>query len=102
MIKGIYNSKVKSFSKIKFFLDEDVYKNMDKVKSKPFSNSFEEQCECAESLYGSVLKLTFTKNDVLREIEKYRAFYSNEIIERVITIIFEQMRKYQYLFENNC
>lgn len=79
----------------------DVYKNMDKVNSKPFSNSFEEQCECAESLYGSVLKFTFTKNDVLREIEKYRAFYSNEIIERVITIIFEQMRKYHYLFEDD-
>ena len=76
----------------------DVYKNMDKVKSKPFSNSFEEQCECAESLYGNILKLSFTKNDVLSEIKKYRAFYSNEIIERVITIIFEQMRKYKYLF----
>ena len=79
----------------------DVYKNMDKVKSKPFSNSFEEQCECAESLYGSVLKFTFTKNDVLKEIDKYRSFYSNELIERVITIIFEQMRKYQYLFEDD-
>ncbi len=76
----------------------DVYKNMDKVRSKPFCNSFEEQCECAESLYGNILKFTFTKNDVLSEIEKYRAYYSNEIIERVITIIFEQMRKYQYLF----
>lgn len=74
---------------------------MDKVKSKPFSNSFEGQCECAESLYGSVLKFTFTKNDVLKEIDKYRSFYSNEIIERVITIIFEQMRKYQYLFEDD-
>ena len=33
MIKGIYNSKVKSFSKIKNFLDEDVYKNMDKGRA---------------------------------------------------------------------
>lgn len=79
----------------------DVYKNIDNVRSKPFSTSFEEQCECAEILYGTILNFSFTKNDVLNEIEKYRAFYSNEIIERVITTIFEQMRKYQYLFTFN-
>ena len=84
-----------------YSITADVYKNIDKVKSKPFSNSFEEQCECAESLYGSDLKFSFTKSDVLSEIEKYRTYYSNEIIERVITVIFEQMHKYQYLFENN-
>ena len=79
----------------------DVYKSIDKVRSKPFSNSFEEQCECAEVLYGTILNFSFTKNDVLNEIEKYRAFYSGEIIERVTTVIFEQMRKYQYLFTSN-
>ena len=81
-----------------YSVTEDVYKNMDKVKSKPFGNSFEEQCESAESLYGDTLRFKFTKNDVLCEIDKYREYYSNEIIERVITIIFEQMRKYKYLF----
>lgn len=78
----------------------DVYKNIDKVKSKPFSYSFEEQCESAEILYGSALKFSFTKKDVLNEIEKYKSFYSTEIIERVTMIIFEQMRKYQYLFSD--
>ncbi len=77
----------------------DIYNNMSKVKSKPFCNSFEEQCECAESLYGNVLKFTFTKKDVINETEKYKDFYTNEIIDRVKTIIFEQMHKYQYLFK---
>ena len=77
----------------------DIYNNMSKVKSKPFCNSFEEQCECAESLYGNVLKFTFTKKDVINETEKYKDFYTNEIIDRVKKIIFEQMRKYQYLFK---
>ena len=81
-----------------YSIEADVYKNIEKVRSKPFSISFEEQCECAEALYGTILNFSFTKNDVLNEIEKYRAFYSNEIIERVVTVIFEQMRKYQYLF----
>lgn len=81
-------------------MDGDIYKNIDKVKGKPFSNSLEEQCEKAESLYGTVLKFKFTKNDVLNEIYKYKSFYNDAIIERVISILFEQMRKYYYLFEN--
>ena len=79
-------------------METDIYINIDKVKSKPFCSSFVEQCEIAESLYGSVLQFSFTKKDVLNEIEKYKEFYSNEIIERVTSIIFEQMRKYKYLF----
>lgn len=81
-------------------MDIDIYKNIDKVKGKPFSMSLEEQCENAESLYGTVLKFKFTKNDVLNEIDKYKTFYDEAIIERVTSIIFEQMRKYNYLFEN--
>ena len=36
----------------------------------------------------------------LKEIEKYREFYDEGTIERVISVIFEQMRKYSYLFKN--
>lgn len=85
---------------IEYKMNEDIYKNIDKVKGKPFSISLEEQCEKAESLYGQVLELDFTKNDVLKEIEKYREFYDEGTIERVISVIFEQMRKYSYLFKN--
>lgn len=85
---------------IEYKMNEDIYKNIDKVKGKPFSISLEEQCEKAESLYGQSLIITFTKNDVLKEIEKYREFYDEGTIERVISVIFEQMRKYSYLFKN--
>lgn len=85
---------------IEYKMNEDIYKNIDKVKGKPFSTSLEEQCEKAESLYGQSLIITFTKNDVLKEIEKYREFYDEGTIERVISVIFEQMRKYSYLFKN--
>ena len=85
---------------IEYKMNEDIYKNIDKVKGKPFSISLEEQCEKAESIYGQSLIITFTKNDVLKEIEKYREFYDEGTIERVISVIFEQMRKYSYLFKN--
>lgn len=81
-------------------MDGDIYKNIDKVKGKPFNTSLEEQCEKAESLYGQALELNFTKNDVLKEIDKYRDYYDEMIIERIISIIFEQMRKYSYIFKN--
>ena len=79
-------------------MNVDVYKNIDKIKGKPFSTSLEEQCAEAEYLYGNRLKLGFTKRDVEEELEKYKNYYNDEVIERVRKIIFEQMRKYQYLF----
>lgn len=76
----------------------DIYKNMDSVKGKPFSNSLEEQCECSEKLYGTVLNFKFNKKVVDKELKKYEQYYNQDIIERVRTIIYEQMRKYHYLF----
>lgn len=81
-------------------IENDIYKNIDSVKAKPFSNSLEEQCETAEKLYGTVLNFKFDKKDVDRELKKYEEYYDLNIIERVRTIMFEQMRKYQYLFRN--
>ena len=80
-------------------MENDIYKNIDKVKGKPFSTSLEEQCEAAEALYGTILKFNFTKRDVDSELEKYKDYYSEEVIERVRRVVFEQMRRYPYLFK---
>ena len=77
-------------------ITEDVYKCMDRVKAKPFSIDLEEQAESSEALYGQQLYFNFDKSDVTREIEKYNDFYDISIIERVKTIIFNQMNKYEY------
>ncbi len=80
-------------------LDKDIYCLIDSVKPKTFSSNFEEQVEVSEKLYGSNITFYFTKKDVDELIDKSDTLiYSKEIRERVKKIIFEQMRKYPYLF----
>lgn len=74
-----------------------AYELMDTVKAKTFCESFEEQLEIATRLYGDNISFGFTKKDV-EGILAGASIYDNAIIERVRTIIFEQMRKYKYLF----
>jgi hypothetical protein len=83
--------------KLDYPLSRDVYTLMKKVKSKTFSDSFDEQLDVVEKLYGKTLLFSFTKKDV-EDILNSNILYSKEIKDRVKNIIFEQMRKYQYLF----
>ncbi len=80
-------------------LGEAPLEMMKEVKGKTICTSFEEAVDTAEQLYGIRLKFTFDKDDV-NELIKNADIYSDEIKDRVRTIIFQQMRKYQYLFEN--
>ena len=56
----------------------------------------------SEILYGMNLKLNFTKKDIDDILnsnnEDEESIYSLEIRKRVRKILFEQMRKYPYLF----
>lgn len=79
-------------------LEKDIYLCVQSVYAKPFSTDFEKQVDTAEELYGSFLKFTFTKEDIYKEIESLKAFYDERICERVIQILFEQMRKYRIFF----
>lgn len=77
----------------------DTYSLIDSVKSKTFSNSFEEQVEASEKLYGSNISFSFTKKDVETLLDNIDvSIYSKETRERVKEVIIEQMRKYPYLF----
>ena len=66
--------------------------------SKTISQSFDEQMEVVSNLWGDKLKFSFTKNDV-RRILNEETFYPENVKKRVETIIYEQMRKYMYLFD---
>ena len=79
-------------------LDADIYSCIDRVRAKPFSLDFDEQVEAANELYGSFLKFTFTRQDVLSILESAEAFYPEAILRRVQSIVFEQMRKYSIFF----
>ena len=68
------------------------------IEPKTFSESFEEQLEISERLYGQNIKFNFTYNDVHNILEK-ADIYSPEIWQRAEDIIMEMRRKYKYLFE---
>lgn len=81
-------------------IGEDVYKLIDSVKAKTICDSFEEQVDVAEKLYGSNISFSFTKKDVTDIIDGVPvSSYSTEVKERVKTICFEKMRQMKYLFE---
>ena len=88
-----------SDTELDYPLEEDTYKLIDKVKSKTFIESFEEQTEVSEKLYGMNIYFNFNKKDIEDILESEDAkIYSKEERDRVKTILFEQMRKYPYLF----
>lgn len=76
--------------------NEDIMDMLNEPKSKSICDSFEEQLEVSEKLYGNNLTFNFLKKNV-EEIINNAAIYDKEIRERVKEIIFQQMRKYSYL-----
>ena len=75
-------------------LEQDVYACIDKVHAKPFSYNFDEQIECAESLYGSHLKFSFKKSDIYTALDGLAGFYPKDILNRAERVILEQMRRW--------
>ena len=78
-------------------LDGDVMEMMDEVKSKTICTDFDEQLDAIEGAYGCNIKFSFDKKDVDRLLDN-QLFYSKDIVERVRTIMYQRIRKFQYLF----
>lgn len=78
-------------------LNEDVYTLMKQSKAKTISGDYDEQLDISERLYGNHIKFQFTKTDVRKLLENVTVYTQAEK-DRVETILYAQMRKYQYLF----
>lgn len=78
-------------------LGENIYRLIKNAKAKTICEDFDEQLSISEALYNGNLKFSFTKKDV-KELLENAKIYSLEEKNRVEDIIYEQMRKYQYLF----
>lgn len=78
-------------------LGEDPLKMISRVKPKTFANSFDEQLDLCEEIYGTTIHFAFGANSVEQELQKIEG-YSDEIKIRVLELILEQRRKYGYLF----
>ncbi len=80
-------------------VNDDIYALIDSVKAKPFERDYIIQTETADKLYGCDLKYSFSKNDIENELCMLSEYYPDDIINRVRIILFEQMRKWSFLFE---
>lgn len=76
----------------------DIYKGIDKIKAKPFSDSFDAQLEAATKLYDDQLKLYFTNGDVELAFDEIKEYYSPETINRAKNLLYAQKHKYRYMF----
>ena len=79
-------------------LEKDVYKLINSVKAKPFSISFDEQVDAAESLYGIGLHLNYSNSDIENSFATLKDWYPAEILSRVKTVVLERKRKYALYF----
>ena len=86
-----------SDTRLDYPLSKDPLDLISKVKPKTFCDSFEEQLEIAEKLYGENLHFSFDYKDVEEIVEKAK-IYPEEIRHRVIEVIMEMRRRYGYLF----
>lgn len=68
------------------------------VRAATFCDSFEEQLDIAEKLYGYNLRFTFDYNNVKRIVDDAK-MYDEDIRTRVIDIIMQMRRRYEYLFK---
>ena len=80
-------------------LGTDAYDALSEVRAKTISGSFEEQLDVSEEVCGTNLYFYFTKKDVEQLLNEIPG-YSEQEKNRVQDILFEQMRKYKYLFKN--
>ncbi len=87
-----------SDTRMDYPLTGDVYEMIEYAEPKTFSESFDDQLDIAEKIYGRQIKFSFTHRDVESILKKAEGHYSDRVIERVRTIVFEQMRKYSYMF----
>ena len=85
-------------TKMDYPLGIEVHELINQPKAKTICIDFDEQLEISETLYGQNLRFTFTKSDVKTLLANI-CEYSAEEKKRVEELIYEQMRKYRYLFE---
>lgn len=80
-------------------LSGDVYLLMKEAKAKTICDSFDEQLDISEALYGENIKFNFTQKDV-RELLENVTEYTQVEKNRVERLVCAQMNKYGYLFKS--
>jgi hypothetical protein len=80
-------------------MNNDIYDMIDEVKSKTICSDFDTQLDAVESVFGYNIIFYFDKKDVDALLDG-QDLYSDEIKERVRDILYQRIRKFQYLFKS--
>ena len=80
-------------------LSADVMDLLGEVKAKTISRDFDEQLGVADKVIGNTVRFYFTRKDVDDVLDSATDYHREEIIKRVRTVLYQQMRKYSYLFD---
>ncbi|MCR4704617.1 MAG: hypothetical protein K5641_01010 [Lachnospiraceae bacterium] len=75
----------------------ELYEEMKNVHAKTICDSFDEQLDIAEELYGRQIHFSFSPSDIHTALADL-TIYEQSLTDRVERILIEQRRKYQYLF----
>ena len=86
-----------SDTRLDYPLGLDIYTEKKRVKPKLFCDSFEEQLDIAESLYGKNISFNWKRGDV-DEILSHAGIYEKTATDRVRDLLIEQRREHSYLF----
>ena len=92
-----YGAALLSDTKMDYPMGEDIYKLIQDCHAKTICQDFAEQLDVSEQLYGNHLKFSFTRKEI-QNLLNQTELYQKEEKERVETILYEQMRRYPYLF----
>lgn len=80
-----------------FPMKRDVYKLAEHASAKTISDSFDEQLDAGEELYGKNISFHFTYRQA-EEIVEEDTVYTEEVHDRVLKLVAEGRRRYSYLF----
>ncbi|WP_026516503.1 hypothetical protein [Butyrivibrio sp. MC2021] len=87
-----------SDTKMDYPLDRDCFTYIDKVKAATFCDSFEEQLEISEKLFGQCIHFSYDEKTAKTIIDA-AAIYDEEVKKRVFDVIMQMRRKYKYIFK---
>ena len=79
-------------------MNQDPLQLISTAKPKTFCETFEEQLDIAESLYGQQIRFHFDYS-IIKKVLDEAGLYEKSVRERVMEIILQQRRKYDYLFK---
>jgi len=82
-----------------FPLEKPLEECRKRIIAKPFSRDFDEQMDAANELYGGYLKFTVSKNEMVREVEKWDLPYEEELLKRAGEVLRYQAGKYLYMMD---